>query len=823
VKLLELEIWNVRGIPYLELRPNGETFVVWGPNGSGKSAVVDAVDFLLTGRISRLTGRGTGAITLAKHGAHVDHDAKDARVRAKIQVAGLAQPVEIVRCMARPGDLDCDEVARPYVQPIVSLAQRGQHVLTRRDILRYITAEPSTRAEEIQELLNIAEIEEVRRALVKMHNDFEGDVAQSTRGVETARGQVNATVQQKAYRPEIVLQVVNESRAVLGGKPIARARHAHLKTGVAAPKVLAPDRPLDVTLVERDIANLRTVVSETDEAAIGKADQELRASIATVRSDPTLARAYRRQRLTELGIELIDDTGSCPLCDTPWPPGELRRHLEERLSAGKVAADHLTRVTGASRQIADSADATIASVRTVSSAARLAGLQDAAAWLQGWMDRLQGLATALAAAVEKYPDPRFGRDQVRRMLAPATLGDDLDRLHRALSEKYPESTPEQIAWDTLTRLEENLKAVEEAEERLRNASSCHRRGGLLLESFQSGRDAVLGRLYNDIRDRFVELYRELHGADEDKFAAKIEPEGAALNIEVDFYGRGMHPPHALHSEGHQDSMGLCLYLALAERLSGGIIDLIILDDVMMSVDVEHRRELCRLLATSFPGRQFLITTHDKAWANQLRTDGVVTSKGTVEFYNWSVTTGPLVSYQIDMWERIAEDFDKGDVSTAAGRLRRGLEEFFASACDALEARVVFKLSGRWELADYLSGAMPRYKELLGMAKSAAQSWGQEEVLGELVEVDSTRGQIYARSGVEQWAVNVNVHYNNWANFGRKDFSPVVDAFRDLCHLFVCSKCGGMLRLASKDATPVGFGCACGAVHWNLTRKVSAAS
>jgi hypothetical protein len=27
--------------------------------------------------------------------------------------------------------------------------------------------------------------------------------------------------------------------------------------------------------------------------------------------------------------------------------------------------------------------------------------------------------------------------------------------------------------------------------------------------------------------------------------------------------------------------------------------------------------------------------------------------------------------------------------------------------------------------------------------------------------------------VEQWAVNKAVHYNEWANFGRTDFQPVV--------------------------------------------------
>jgi len=68
MKILKLEIKNVRGIPDLTIEPNGKSFVVYGPNGSGKSAVVDALDFLLTGKIARLIGEGTEGISLKEHG-----------------------------------------------------------------------------------------------------------------------------------------------------------------------------------------------------------------------------------------------------------------------------------------------------------------------------------------------------------------------------------------------------------------------------------------------------------------------------------------------------------------------------------------------------------------------------------------------------------------------------------------------------------------------------------------------------------------------------------------------------------------------------------
>ena len=45
MKIIELEIYNMRGIRDILLTPKEQNLVVWGPNGSGKSGVVDAVVF----------------------------------------------------------------------------------------------------------------------------------------------------------------------------------------------------------------------------------------------------------------------------------------------------------------------------------------------------------------------------------------------------------------------------------------------------------------------------------------------------------------------------------------------------------------------------------------------------------------------------------------------------------------------------------------------------------------------------------------------------------------------------------------------------------
>jgi hypothetical protein len=518
--------------------------------------------------------------------------------------------------------------------------------------------------------------------------------------------------------------------------------------------------------------------------------------------------------LTELGMTLIDDTGSCPLCDTPWPPGKLREYLEQRLSLIQSAAG----IARLSETIAGFVNNTLASLKKVIGLAKDMSLKNELSLLQSWFSDLEVLSSSLAAAVNKYPDPRFGLERVQQMLAPDNIDETLTKVYTIAKAKYPETTPEQSAWDTLTRLVVNLETLKSAEARSQNAKLLRKKASLLHDSFVLARDVVLGKLYNDVRDRFVDLYRQLHGLDESNFTAKIEPEEAGLDFEVDFYGRGIHPPHALHSEGHQDSMGLCLYLALSERLTKGVIDLVILDDVVMSVDADHRRAVCRLLGSYFPNRQFLITTHDRTWANQLRSEGIVDKRGTVEFYNWHVETGPLVGYEPDVWERIEEDIKRNNITDAAARLRRGSEQFFSEVCDALQARVTYKLNTQWQLGDFLPAAMERYRELLKLAKSAANSWCDEASVEMLKELDSTRAQIYKRSGAEQWAVDTNVHYNNWANFLENDFRPVVDAFQDLYGLFTCSNCGGMLYLATTGIKLTNVRCNCEKVNLNLVEQ-----
>jgi hypothetical protein len=73
--------------------------------------------------------------------------------------------------------------------------------------------------------------------------------------------------------------------------------------------------------------------------------------------------------------------------------------------------------------------------------------------------------------------------------------------------------------------------------------------------------------------------------------------------------------------------------------------------------------------------------------------------------------------------------------------------------------------------------LARLKYLYGKAADAAQSWGNDSEKEALAKRKASLSTAAGAKSVEEWAVNKAVHYNEWANFGRKDFEPVCRGFQ----------------------------------------------
>ena len=381
----------------------------------------------------------------------------------------------------------------------------------------------------------------------------------------------------------------------------------------------------------------------------------------------------------------------------------------------------------------------------------------------------------------------------------------------------PDQTAALDAQTFLTNAQLRLGDYRETMRKNKAAEIAYAGAKAAYETYCTVLEEELNALYDSVEKDFSAFYRAINEDDESKFTAKLTPSEGKLDLKVNFYERGLFPPAAYHSEGHQDGMGVCLYLALMKRLFGERFTFALLDDVVMSVDSGHRYQFCNLLKTQCPDTQFVITTHDRLWAAQMKSAGLVTGKTSIAFHSWTIDTGPLVETNQEIWDEIAAALAKGKVEVAAAALRHHLEYVSRLLADQLGAALPFRADANYELGDLLPAVLSRMKELHGKAAEAAQSWNNKPVAEAVAARKAALAAASAATNVEQWAVNKAVHYNEWANFGKKDFEPVVAAFRDLLGCFRCEPCDSWIYLTPR-VNPESVRCDCNGISLNLKLK-----
>ena len=84
IRINGIHIEEFRGIRDLSLNLENKNFGICGPNGSGKSGVVDAIEFCITGDITRLSGAGSADLSVKQHAPHVDQYQHPERAKVTI-------------------------------------------------------------------------------------------------------------------------------------------------------------------------------------------------------------------------------------------------------------------------------------------------------------------------------------------------------------------------------------------------------------------------------------------------------------------------------------------------------------------------------------------------------------------------------------------------------------------------------------------------------------------------------------------------------------------------------------------------------------------
>jgi ABC-type multidrug transport system ATPase subunit len=818
IKILKLHIEEFRGIRKLDLELKGDSFVVHGPNGSGKSGVVDAVGFALTGTIARLTGTGTGGLSVQKHGPHVHRrdDPGAAKVALTFRDPASGQVGTIERTVKHPASFKLTPDTPELRAVLNTVEQHPELTLSRREIIKFILAEAGKRAVEVQALLQLDSLDTQRKALRTAMSKVAKDVTAAEAALANARSAVSRHLDIPTLTPSEVLRIINEKRLVLDLPALTDvALDTDFNVGVDDQSAEVPfDKPSAVA----DIEALTTWLNELDarDAAFAK----LRDAVGALGDDGAILDSLKYRSFIESGISLLIDDGVCPLCDRQWDsPEQLRAHLDEKIALSKEAARLEQAVKTAANEIGPLLAAGRGVVKPVRGLAASWGTAVSQLAIEAWDEGLVALATQLISV----PGVLALRDRLEAgpLPVPPELLSQLHDLLELIKAK-PDTSAKAQARNHLIIAAERWNALRLARVVDEIARAAHELATTVYQTFCEVADAALTALYDDVEGRFSEFYRQINAEDERAFKAELEPSAGKLDLLVDFYGLGMFPPGAYHSEGHQDGMGVCLYLALVEKLLGTEFSFAVLDDVVMSVDSNHRRQFCELLKKEFPSVQFVITTHDVVWAKQMQSSGLISRRAQVRFHGWSVESGPAAEQGADFWDKINDDLAKDDVPAAAHKLRRGLEAELPELAEDLRARLAYRGDARYELGELLNAITGRYNDLLGKAAHAANSWNNLDAKAQVGLLKAERDKAMLAQQQEQWTINALVHYNEWADMTSADFKPVVHTWREFLELFQCDNgdCESWIVVSGSPGNEDTLRCSCGTYALNLCSKAN---
>lgn len=333
----------------------------------------------------------------------------------------------------------------------------------------------------------------------------------------------------------------------------------------------------------------------------------------------------------------------------------------------------------------------------------------------------------------------------------------------------------------------HIQAIEADHEALKKAQQKLRRVKARVEAQAPRRITALRANLTDIDKwitmSFLTITRAPHI---DKIRVEIGTSSAtSLDMKLDTK-YGTSSPDTVFSEGYRDLLAMLFYLAVIKVASGlGQARVLILDDVLQSVDSQIRHALTELIFREFSDWQIIVTVHDRLWREQLRAlfrrEGH--SFAEIELRKWTLESGPaIVAANDDPGASLRSAIIAGDpvlTSSAAGLL---LEQ----VCDVLSWTLptsVQRVRGdRYTLGDLWPGIAKRLRKTEHTAV-----------------VESINRSSYLRN-------MVGAHYNEWAlSITWHEAEEFGESTLALLSVVWCSLCRQWISRSSNNS----FRCSCG--------------
>ncbi len=269
----------------------------------------------------------------------------------------------------------------------------------------------------------------------------------------------------------------------------------------------------------------------------------------------------------------------------------------------------------------------------------------------------------------------------------------------------------------------------------------------------------------------------------------------SLNLSANFHTETDITPQSVYSESHLDTLGICIFIALAKKESNNDV-ILILDDVVMSVDERHLDRIIDLIHNESQNfAHILITTHYRPWRERYRNNRAPNANiQFIELRGWTKERGitlakpQLVLDEIKFYLAAPENFHRENLAGTTGRFLEALLDFLSFN---FQSRLKRKAGNDFNLSELLDCLSKDLLKILKVQKMELLADGKYSTDNHTEEV-SLKPVIDNIKNLKAIRNQVGAHFTfDGALVSDNDIEDFANATIQLSELLICPKNGNL--------------------------------